>query len=304
MLYARRAATEVDHGEGRLLFKPLGGSYGAVVEGIDLSQPATEGQQAALRHALDVYSLLCFPDQQLEPADEVRTVRIFNDISDPANVDRLSPPGCPEIIILSNMVGDDGRPLGYANKRGMEWHTDGSGWAKPPLASSLYAIEVPETGGETYFASGYLAFETLPAAERASLDGMMATYNYVVLQRWLAESGERTTFLSEEDQKRYPEVERPLVRTHPSTGRKALWFSIEEIIDIDGMGRHASRELLQHLIGHMVGTPHVVYRHDWKPGDLVLWDNRCLMHSVCEYNYEGQRRLMHQITGKDLNCEI
>src|SRR5258707_8818349 len=105
MLYARRGETQVDCGEGTLVFKPLGGSYGAVVEGIDLSRQASHEQQAALRHALDVYSLLCVPGQTLAPADEVRTVRIFNDISDPSNVDRLNPPGCPGIIILSNIVG-------------------------------------------------------------------------------------------------------------------------------------------------------------------------------------------------------
>jgi taurine dioxygenase len=304
MLYARREGSRVACADGDLLFRRLGGGFGATVEGIDLSVPATERQAAALRDALTVYSLLCFPDQALEPADEVRTLRIFNDISDPTNVDRLNPDGVPEIIIVSNIVDAAGKPLGYANKRGMEWHTDGSGWARPPLASSLYAIEVPSTGGETYFANGHLAFETLPAAERAMLDGKMATYDYVVLQRWLAESGERTTFLSEEEQLRYPKVDRPLVRRHPDTGRKALWFSIEEITDIDGMGREAARELLLGLITHMVSTQHVVYRHDWTPGDLVIWDNRCLMHSVCDYNYEGQRRLMHQITGKDLNCDI
>jgi taurine dioxygenase len=133
---------------------------------------------------------------------------------------------------------------------------------------------------------------------------MVARYSYITLHRWLAEASGRSTYMTEEQMARFPDVDRPLVRTHPVTGRKALWFSIEEIVDIDGMGHEAARDLLLGLIQGMTTTPHVVYRHDWQPGDMVVWDNRCLMHSVSEYNYEGQRRLMHQITGKDLDFAI
>ncbi len=89
------------------------------------------------------------------------------------------------------------------------------------------------------------------------------------------------------------------MRVHPVTGRKALFFSIEEIIELTGLDTKETRALLERLIEHMTTTPHVVYRHDWTVGDLLVWDNRCLMHSVCEYNYEGQRRLMHQLNGAD-----
>jgi taurine dioxygenase len=305
MRYARRDEERVELGDaGPLVFRPIAAPFGAMVENIDLHAAATPGQVAALRAALDTYSLLCFPDQDLEPADEMRVMRYFNEVADPIGETVRGVPGFPEIVVISNIVLEDGTPVGYANKAGMEWHTDGSGWLLPPVASSLYAIETPATGGETYFASGYAAFETLPEKERRYLEGMIARYSYVTLQRWLIEAAGSTDFFTEEEEARYPDVDWPLVRTHPVTGRKALWFSIEEIIDIDGMGREAARELLLGLIDHMTATPHVVYRHDWNPRELVLWDNRALMHSVCEYNYEGQRRLMHQITGKDLDFAV
>jgi taurine dioxygenase len=129
---------------------------------------------------------------------------------------------------------------------------------------------------------------------------MQARYSPLTLRRYLTEAGgEKAPEDTDEDRQRYPDAFRPLVRAHPITGRKALHFSIEEIVSIDGMNREETYALLSGLIEHMTHTPHVIYRHDWSVGDVLLWDNRCLIHSVSEYNYAGQRRLMHQITGRD-----
>jgi taurine dioxygenase len=305
MLWAARQGVEVNCENGTTIrFSPLGGTFGAAVEGVDLSEPLHPAVEAAVMAGFHAYHLLCFKDQQVEPAEELRALRLFNEISDVHDSSGPKVPGHPHVLVLSNIIGPDGEPVGYTNKKGMEWHTDGSGWALPPVASLMYAIEVPASGGETYFANGHVAYETLPPAERAALNSMQARYSWVTLHRWLAEASGSDEFLSQEEAARYPDVDRPLVRIHPVTGRKALWFSIEEIVDIDGTGFESSRKLLQGLVDHMVSTPHVVYRHDWEVGDLAIWDNRCLMHSVCEYNYEGQRRLMHQMTGKDLNFAI
>ena len=94
------------------------------------------------------------------------------------------------------------------------------------------------------------------------------------------------------DAARHPDVIRPLVRHHPVTGRKALFFSIEEIVELTGLDPSETRGLLVEIIDHMTSTPHCVYRHTWSVGDLAVWDNPCMLHSVCEYNYDGQRRLM------------
>ncbi|OWY59377.1 hypothetical protein B7486_74895, partial [cyanobacterium TDX16] len=152
--------------------------------------------------------------------------------------------------------------------------------------------------------NGFTAYEMLSPERKAEIEHMQCTYSYVTLSRWLKEAAGRTDFLTEEEAAKYPDVVRPLVRTHPVTGRKALWFSIEEITQIDDLSYEASRELLLELIEHMTSDEHMYYVHRWEQGQLIHWDNRSLMHSVSEYNYEGQRRLMHQITGKDLEFAV
>jgi taurine dioxygenase len=284
----------------RLEYVPIHPAAGVEVRGIDLSGGVSGAVAAEFRAALAMHSLLLFPDQELEPADELELLRVYGEISDSDyEQSGRGVPGYPQIVVLSNIVGDDGTPLGYVNRKGMEWHTDGSGWQLPPVASSLYALEAPAAGGETHFVNGFLAFETLPPVRRAELEHMQCTYSYVTLHRWLAEASGRPDDMTEQRAAKYPDVVRPLVRTHPVSGRKALWFSIEEIVAIDDMGYEASRELLLELIEHMTSNPHVHYVHRWAAGELIHWDNRALLHSVSEYNYEGQRRLMHQITGKD-----
>jgi taurine dioxygenase len=289
-----------------LEYTPVHPALGVEVKGIDLAGGVSPAVAAELRKALAIHSLLLFPDQDLTPADELDLLRVYNDISDTDYEEDGSRgvPGYPQIVVLSNIVEPDGTPVGYANKKGMEWHTDGSGWQLPPVASSLYAIEVPATGGETHFVNGFTAFEMLPPQKQAEIEHMQCTYSYVTLSRWLREAAGRTDFLTEEEEAKYPDVVRPLVRTHPVTGRRALWFSIEEITQIDDLSYEASRELLLELIEHMTADAHVHYVHRWEEGQLIHWDNRSLMHSVSEYNYEGQRRLMHQITGKDLEFAV
>jgi taurine dioxygenase len=125
----------------------------------------------------------------------------------------------------------------------------------------------------------------------------------VTLQKWLAEASGTWEPHDAETAAQHPDVVRSLIRPHPVTGRKALFFSIEEIVGLTGLDRSETRALLERLITHMTSTPHVVYRHDWSVGDVLVWDNRCLMHSVCEYNYDGQRRLMHQLNGADARSD-
>ena len=300
MTYGRLAGTQVTAADGHeLTFLPLGGSFGATVVGVDLSDDLSEPVKDELRRAFTAYGALRFAKQSLAPDDELRALRIFSDVA-PMLTPWRHPEGFPEILILSNIVAEDGTPVGVANKKGMEWHVDNSGCGADGLASCLYAIEVPETGGETYFANGYLALETLPVHERERLSSMTARYSSLTLRKYLMEAtGHEASSETQEDIAPYPDVFRPLVKTHPVTGRKALHFTLEEIASIDDMTGEETRALLTGLINHITSTPHVLYRHDWAPGDMFIWDNRCLIHSTSDYNYAGQRRLMHQITGKD-----
>ena len=278
---------------------PIGGLFGANVSGVDLSEPLDPSVVAVLDQAFIAWHVLRFPDQDLTPADELRVIEYFDDgVYHEPDVIAYQVPGYPQIQIVSN-IEVDGQAIGYTNRRGMEWHSDLSGMPVMPKASMMYALEVPETGGETYFANGHLAYETLPEPVRVYLDGLDSTYSWVTLQRWLAEASGTWEPHAAEAAARHPDVVRSLVRVHPVTGRKSLFFSIEEITTLTGLDGPETRALLESLIVHMTSTPNVVYRHDWSVGDVLVWDNRCLMHSVCEYNYDGQRRLMHQLNGAD-----
>jgi taurine dioxygenase len=281
----------------------MGGSFGASITGIDLRRQLTPEQAETIVQAFHVYHLLCFPGQRLAPADELRLLELFNPAV--AMTDGTGPclPGYPQILIVSN-IAEDGKPLGLTNKVSMEWHTDNSGMPYPPIASLLYAVEVPGCGGETYFANGHLAYETLDEVTRASLDDRRCRYSWAQLQEWLAAADGSLPAMSDEQRARYPDATRPLVRVHPVTGRKGLWFTIEEVVSIDDLNHDDSRALLLRLIDHIVETPHVVYRHDWEVGDAVVWDNRCVLHSVCEYNYADQRRLMHLSVGRGPDRDV
>ena len=278
---------------------PIGGLFGARVTGVDLSRPLDPSVVAILDQAFVAWHILLFPSQVITPDDEIRVMEHFDDgIFEVPDTVPYQVPGYPAIQIVSN-IEVDGTAIGYTNRRGMEWHSDLSGMPIMPKASMMYAIEVPETGGETYFANGHLAYESLPAADREYLDGLDATYSWVTLQKWLAEASGTWEPHDAETAAQHPDVVRSLIRPHPVTGRKALFFSIEEIVELTGLDRAETRALLERLLAHMTSTPHVVYKHDWSVGDVLVWDNRCLMHSVCEYNYDGQRRLMHQLNGAD-----
>jgi taurine dioxygenase len=237
---------------------PFDGSFGATVTGVDFAGPVAADDVAAVLDAFHAFQVLCFPEQQLSPADEVRLVELFNPVGepDPGSGPRLAEQ--PEIVILSNIV-EDGEPIGYTQKGGMQWHTDASGYPRPPIASMLYALEAPASGGETYFASGHLAYEMLPAAARERIDGLVARYSWVTLHDWLAADDARITPFTAEERAHFPDVERPLVRVHPVTGRKALYFSVEEIVSIGDLDRAQSRALLDELVDHINAMPPVVY---------------------------------------------
>jgi taurine dioxygenase len=304
VLSSRRDGTRIECSDGSVVVvTPVGGSFGARITGIDLRRQLNPEQQDIILHAFHVYHLLCFPGQDLAPADELRLLELFN----PAvpMVDGAGPclPGYPQILIVSN-IAENGRPLGLTNKVSMEWHTDSSEVPYPPVASLLYAVEVPQSGGETYFANGHLAYETLDPVTRASLDDRRCRYSWVQLQEWLAAADGSLPVMTDEVRALHPDLTRPVVRVHPVSGRKALWFTIESVVSIDDMSREDSRVLLEDLIDHIVKTPHVVYRHDWEVGDAVVWDDRCVLHSVCEYNYAGERRLMHLSIGRGPDRDV
>lgn len=275
-------------------------SFGLRLSGLDLAQSRVPRLDELLRDALDLFGLLLFSDQDLSPQQELDVVRIFNELCDPALTENdASIPGFPHIFVLSNIVGPDGAPTGFTNKAGMEWHTDGAGWPQPPLASAIYALEVPTNGGgRTHFVDGFEGYARLSDDRRAAVDEMMCRYSFAHQLGYLADVSDSEP-PPDHLVNRYPDVVRPLVRVHPPTGRKALWFGVEDVVEIDDMGASASRRFLEDLAKWMASDPAIAYVHSWTEGDMCVFDNRRLLHSPSPYDYDGFRRLMHQITGRD-----
>ena len=273
-----------------LAFRPLLADCGAEVLGADLAR-LDDATFAAILDAFHRYGLLVFRDQDLAPADEVAFARRFphgpgRPIYTEHTFDDL-----PELQRLGN-AEQDGKPVALLNKLGIEWHTDGTSRELPCVATQLYCIQAPRTGGETLFASGCTAYDLLPETTRARIDGMKVRYTYAnIVSKVNAASGDP---MYERALKTWDDVVHPLVRTHPATGRRALWVTAAEMVAIDGMTPEASQALVAELMEP--GTQDAyVYAHAYRPGDMVVWDNRCMFHSTTPYTFHGQTRLLHRV---------
>ena len=277
-------------------FLPIREDFGALVEGVDLAAPLSDSDFESIRHVHAHHGLLIFREQNLAPKDEIAFARRFNNIHISLGNDDTKLPGYPEISVLGNVV-ENGRPLSYQVKIGIEWHTDGTGREFPPLATVLYCLETPGRGGETLFASGKRAWEALSPKRQRQLESVRVVYSFHQLYAKLHKAAGTGKSLNHDERARTPELERPLVRTHSVTGRKALWFTESEMTHFVGMNEQESSALAAEIVG-LISKPEHVYTHKWRPGDLLVWDNRWIHHSTTPYTYADERRLLHRISGK------
>lgn len=249
---------------------------GAEMAGLDLSRPIGEETFARVRRAfLDSDGVLVIRGQRISPADQIAFSRRFGPLMIHVLRQYLLP-GHPEILIVSNVV-ENGRPVGLGDA-GRYWHSDLSYAAEPSLASLLYALELPEGEGDTSFANMYAAYEALPAQLKQRLAGLRAVHSYRNSYDRLTQRG--SAFrppLSETQQAEVSEVEHPVVRTHPETGRKALFVNEGFTTRVLGLPETESETLLKQLFAHATQA-RFIYRHRWRTGDLVMWDNRCAIH--------------------------
>jgi taurine dioxygenase len=180
-------------------------------------------------------------------------------------------PKIPEITLLGvNKFDADGKLNQAIYRRGAEgWHTDGAYDADPFKATQLYALAIPSTGGDTLFADGYAAYRALPGQLKQRLEGRLGAFTYGGRKK-------HRELLNEEDRDWQP-VFHPIIRTHPETGRKALYFDPGKIESIVGVLPQESDDLIDELTGYMI-QPEGEYRHKWRVGDIVIWDNRCSYH--------------------------
>jgi taurine dioxygenase len=268
---------------------PTAAVLGAEIAGVDLSRPLDDAMFAAIERAYNEYGVIFYRSQSITPAQQDALTRRFGEIEYNIFGERWSVPGNPEIVVLSNIT-EGGRPTGI-RRAGENWHSDMCYTARPPRGTVLYAIEIPELHGlplgDTEFASAAAAWDALPDAMKGTLEGRRAVFDFRGRKRSL------TPTQAEID--RNPPVRHPLVRTHSSTGRKCLYVMRDDCIGIDGMEADAAEALIAALSDHIV-KPAFVYRHQWRPGDVLMWDNCVVQHRAIQDYDMPQRRLMHRTT--------
>lgn len=273
---------------------PLGAAVGAEVRGIDVAAGVDAAQFQVIRDALDRHSVVLLRDQKLAPTDQIALSKRLGEMRI-SFYNRYAVPNHPELTVVSNIV-EDGRAIGIADA-GMLWHTDASYLKTPDMYTLLYSLEIPTEGGkaigDTLFASVGAAYEALPEAERQRLDGMKAVHSLVHHIDKKARLGNlKRAPLTEEQKKEMPDVEHPVVRTHPVTGRKGLFVTEGHTASIVGLPKDESDALLDRLWSH-VKKPEFVYRHSWRVGDLLIWDNAATQH-LAIFDYGDKRRRLYR----------
>lgn len=266
-----------------------GAALGAEIQGVDLAQALDERTFAAIEDAYAEHGVIFFRGQHITPPQQVAFARRFGDIEFNIFGERWSVPGSPEIVVVSNIT-EDGRPIGI-RRAGENWHSDMCYAARHPRGTMLYALEIPTLYGlplgDTEFASAAAAWDALPPEMQHRIEGRHAVFDFTARKRAFP--------LSQAEIDRYPPVRHPLIRTHPRTGRKCLYVMRDDCVGIEGTPTEEAEALIAALADHIV-KPRFVYRHQWRPGDVLMWDNCTVQHRAIQDYDMPQRRLMHRTT--------
>ena len=271
-------------GEDLLQIKKVAGALGAEIRGADLGGSLSAEMVAEIRAALLEHLVVFFRDQNLTVAKFLAFARTMGE---PIQYPLLKGlPGYPDVIEVSKLENE------RANFGGV-WHSDTAYLERPAMASMLLAREVPPTGGDTLFANQYLAYETLSPGLRRMLDGLVAVNSSAKADATRTRE-DRVRKDGREDARNEYLADHPAVRTHPETGRKALYVNIAHTVRFKDMTDEESAPLLSYLFQHQT-RPELTCRFGWQVGSLAFWDNRCAQHNAVN-DYHGYRRVMHRIT--------
>jgi taurine dioxygenase len=264
--------------------RPIAGALGAEIAGVDMARDLDDEVVAEVRHAFLDHLVIFLRDQKVTPQQQVAFARRFGE---PIEYPQLK--GLPEAPMITPVVKLEHERQNF----GGIWHSDTTYLPEPPMGSMLLAREVPPYGGDTMFANQYLAYEALSDGLRKTLEGLVGVSSSAkadvtrTREDALKQAGAGVT-------PKALQAEHPLVRTHPETGRKALYTSDAHTACIKGWTEAESLPLLRFLWQHQV-RPEFTCRFRWKVGSLAFWDNRCAMHNPIN-DYHGFRRVMHRIT--------
>ncbi len=261
--------------------RPITPAIGAEVTGLDVRN-ATKDDIAALHRALLDHCVLVIRDQHLSPPEQIAFTENWGPLVRRIATDFLHK-DYPDVLVLSNRVvagKAEGATEAYA---GFTWHADLTYAERPSMGSMLHALEVPEEGGDTAFANMYLAYETLPEATKKRIEGLQAIHIRDRRKNPRAKITKKEGFNHDIDKYfdiKVPDSLHPIVTTHPETGRKVLFVNPRFAVGIDGMDDAEAQPLLDELFAHQI-RPEFIYRHKWRLGDLVFWDNRSTIHLAC-----------------------
>jgi taurine dioxygenase len=268
---------------------PTGAALGAEIRGVDLARPIDEGTFGEIERAFNENGVIFFRDQRITPPQQVELTRRFGEIEFNIFGERWSVPGSPEIVVVSN-VTEDGKPIGV-RRAGENWHSDMCYAPRPPRGTMLYALEIPDlfglSLGDTEFANAAAAWDALPEQLRQRVEGRRAVFDF---------SGRKRAFPPKQSEiDRYPPLTHPIVRTHPYTLRKCLYVMRDDCTTIEGIDPEEAAALIAALAEHIV-KPAFIYRHQWRRGDLLMWDNCTVQHRAIQDYDLPHRRLMHRTT--------
>ena len=278
---------------------PFDAALGAEVRGVDLSRDIDDTTFATIARAWNDHSVLLFRDQAIDAVQHVAFSRRFGDLEVHV-LDQYLHPEHPEILIVSNVMDGD-RHVGIYDA-GRYWHTDLSYLAVPSRGSLLHAMEVPHDAagnplGDTLFASTAAAYDALSEPVKRRIAGLRAEFSLANRHAKLVADGDPDATLSDAHRQQAPPVVHKVVRTHPITGRRSIYVNAGQTSRILGLPEDEARNLLHELCAHCT-RPEFVYRHRWRAGDLLIWDNIPTQHlAICDYALP-QRRYMHRTTLK------
>jgi taurine dioxygenase len=262
----------------------IAGAIGAEIHGVDLTQDLDDETVAAIRRVWLEHLVIFFRDQELSPARFLAFARRFGEPVEYPFVKGID--GFAEIIPVVK------REHETVNFGGI-WHSDTTYLEVPPMGTMLIAREVPPFGGDTLFANQYVAWETLSLGMKRLLDGLIAV-NSSAKADVTKTREDRMRDGKRDDARTEYVTEHPVVRTHPETGRKALYVNVAHALRFKEMSEEESAPILQYLFHHQV-RPEFTCRFSWRPGSIAFWDNRCAQHNPVN-DYHGHRRAMHRIT--------
>ncbi len=270
--------------------RPLSSFLGAEIVGIDLQQAVSHSIFRAIYEAFLEHQLLLFDNIDLPPALQVEFAGKFGEVQVHVMNQYHGYEDHPEIFLLSNL-DENGTPNGqHPDKGTLFWHTDGSWRDRTGLATMMYSEAVPNEGGETQFCDMYGAYERLDPEIKSRLEGRNAIHNLDFTRK----RHMKHDTLTSEQKASVPPVAHPVFRTHPETGRKSLFLG-DHAESIEGMDYEEGRKLIDEL--NELSTPDEwTYSHRWKPGQVLIWDNRCLLHRGTPFDTARERRVMRRCT--------